>query len=202
MLLAGHDQSVDDAAVLLQHQRPGLQQGQLRVQEAHVKGSVVDHQLCPADKTQEVLADLGEARLVRQKLGADAVNRLGALIDLAIRVDIAVEVPAGQPTVLDLHTTDLDHPVPLRGIKAGGLGIQYYLSHVCISSIARLARASASSFSTWPLCPFTHSQRIWCCWASSSKRRHRSSLTTGFFAAVFQPFFFQLGIHSVMPLST
>src|SRR5690606_18066544 len=106
-----------------QHRCSGVQQGQLRIQEAHVKGGVVDHQLCPADEAQEVIADLGEARFVRQELGADAVYGLGAFIDLAIRIDVAVKVSARQSTVFDLHTADLDYPVPLRGIQSGGLGI-------------------------------------------------------------------------------
>src|SRR5690606_18738872 len=198
-----HYQGVGDAAVVLQRGMSVLQQGQFRIEEADIEGGVVNHQLGAADKAYEVFADLGKTRLVGQKLSADAVHRLCAFINLAIGVDIAVEVTSGQAAILDFHTADLDDPVSLCRLKAGGFGVQYYLSHMLFnSSIPRLARASANSFSTWPLCPFTHSQRIWCCCTRSSSRRHRSSFTTGFLAAVFQPLFFQFGIQSVMPDKT
>src|SRR5689334_20981149 len=71
-----------------------------------------------------------------------------------------------------------------------------------ILSIAALASASARSFSTWPLWPFTQAQCTLCGLAAASRRCHSSMFLTGFLSPVRQPFFFQPWIHLVAPSST
>jgi hypothetical protein len=66
----------------------------------------------------------------------------------------------------------------------------------------RLARASARTLPGSPLWPFTHRYVIRCLRAASSRARHRSLFLTGLLSGVVQPRFFQLWIHSVIPLRT
>src|SRR5690606_8542756 len=115
--------------------------------------------------------DLGKYRLVGQEGGADAVNFLGGLINITLRIDVLMVVPSRQTALFNLHATDLDNAVPLSGLKTRGFCIQYDLSHACCSlpavassAIALLASSSAFSLPAMPLCPFTHFHSIWCCW--------------------------------------
>src|SRR3569833_2288660 len=68
--------------------------------------------------------------------------------------------------------------------------------------MARLARASARSFSGWPVWPRTQCQSMRCGAAAASSRCQRSTFFTGLRSAVFQPLLFQVDIHSVMPRRT
>src|SRR3569623_52353 len=68
--------------------------------------------------------------------------------------------------------------------------------------MARLARASARSFSGWPVWPRTQCHSMRCGAAAASSRGQRSTVFTGSRSAVFQPLLFQAEIHSVMPRRT
>jgi hypothetical protein len=53
-----------------------------------------------------------------------------ARIDLAIRLQIAVEVVSGQAAIDELDTADLDDPMAILRIETRGLGVEHDLSHV------------------------------------------------------------------------
>jgi hypothetical protein len=50
-------------------------------------------------------------------------------IDLALRIEIQMQAVSGEPPVNDFDTANLNHPVAIIGLKAGGFRIQYYLTH-------------------------------------------------------------------------
>lgn len=52
------------------------------------------------------------------------------LINIAIGIQVAMEISAGQPSVVYLYATDFDNPVPLFRIETSGFCVQYDLSHV------------------------------------------------------------------------
>ena len=69
-------------------------------------------------------------------------------------------------------------------------------------SASSLASRSTRSFSIWPLCALTQCQEILWRDAASISSRQRSSLSTGCFAAVFQPRLCQPSTHFVIPSTT
>ena len=93
----------------------------------------------------------------------------GGVVDFALRVDVAMEVLAGDPPVDDFHGADFQHAMAAGRLKARGLRVQNHLPHgwpplaapFNMASMAALAAPSTASFSAWPLCPFTHTQSIW-----------------------------------------
>jgi hypothetical protein len=89
----------------------------------------VDHQLGAAAVVDELLDDLREARLIGEEGVGDAVHGLGAGVDLPVRLDVAVEVVAGQPALDDLDAADFDNAMALGGLQARGLRVQYDLAH-------------------------------------------------------------------------
>ena len=89
--------------------------------------------------------DVGEPRLVLQKLACDSVHLERPVVDLAVRLQIVVQPPAGQAAVHHLDAANLDDSVSQLRFEARRLGIEEYLSHDACPSAA--ARASASAFS-------------------------------------------------------
>ena len=53
-----------------------------------------------------------------------AVHFGRALLDLALRIDEALEIAFGDAPAQDLDATDLDHPVARLGEQACGLGVK------------------------------------------------------------------------------
>ncbi|CRR36568.1 hypothetical protein PAERUG_E16_London_17_VIM_2_04_14_05141 [Pseudomonas aeruginosa] len=131
MALAGHQQGIQHRAVL-GHVRAVLlaQQGELVVDEADIERRVVDDQLGAADEFEEIVGDLAEARLVLQVFVGDAVDGDRPFVDLAIGLQVDVEVATGQAAPLQLDTADLDDPVTIGHRHAGGFGIQYDATHL------------------------------------------------------------------------
>src|SRR5690606_14718347 len=78
---------------------------------------------------EELVGHVLEARLVGDELVGDAVHRDGALVDLAIRVEVDVEVAPGQAPSFQLDAADLDDAVAIGHRHAGGFGIQYDTTH-------------------------------------------------------------------------
>ena len=69
------------------------------------------------------------------------------------------------------------------------------------ASAAALASLSAASFSSWPLCPFTHSKRTRSRPSMAASSAFMiSTLATGLPSPFFQPRRFQPGIHFVIAL--
>ncbi|MCY1397000.1 hypothetical protein D9M71_119880 [compost metagenome] len=86
----------------------------------------MDDQLRALDELEELLGHFSEARLADQELVGDAVNADGALVTLAIRLQVDMEMTAGQAPAHQLDTADLDDPVTVGDRHTGGFGIEYY----------------------------------------------------------------------------
>ena len=84
----------------------------------------MDDDLGTLAERQELVRDLGELRLVAQVVERHAVDPGRPLVDLALGVDVEMEVVARQAAVDDLHATDLDDPVSVLGLESGGFRIQ------------------------------------------------------------------------------
>ena len=114
--------------------RPG--QPQLVVEEADVEGRVVDDQLGAVDELEELLDDLGEARLVGKEFQRQAGDLLRAGFELAVRPQVAVEIATGGTALDELDAADFDHAVAALPAQAGGFGIQDDLTHRAKSTAA------------------------------------------------------------------
>ena len=81
------------------------------------------------DKGDQVIRNLGETGFVAEEILGDAVDFQRALVDLALRVDIAVELTAAALTVNHFQRADFDDPVALCRFQSRGFRIQNNLSH-------------------------------------------------------------------------
>ena len=75
-------------------------------------------------KSEELVGDFGEQRLVAQELAREAVHGDRFRMDVALGVDVAVELAAGGDAVDDLDAADLDQPVTAQRIEARRLGVE------------------------------------------------------------------------------
>ena len=57
------------------------------------------------------------------------MHRLRALVDIAIRIDVLVEMSVSQPPVDDFDARHFNDAVPLARVEAGGFGIEDDLTH-------------------------------------------------------------------------
>ena len=103
---------------------------QFGVEEAGVERRVVDDQLGAGDEFEKLVDDVGELRLVSEKVEGDAVDRGSSFVDLALGIDELVQVVAGRPAIDHLDAGYFDDAVTLAGIKPGGFGVENDLSHV------------------------------------------------------------------------
>src|SRR5690606_18463515 len=109
-LLLGKRERIDDATAAAA-KRSLAQARQLRVDEADVERGVVDDDLRAVAEGKELVDDVGEARLVAQVLERHAVHLRGGGIDLALRVEVEVQVALREPPADHFHAGDLDDPV-------------------------------------------------------------------------------------------
>src|SRR5690606_6065685 len=208
--LAGQQQGVLDGAAV--EQLPAAAEPvEFGIEEADVEGGVVDDQLGALDEGEELVGDLGEARLVGQELQGQPGHFLRARLELAVRVQVGVEGAPGRAPLQQFHAADFDHPVALLPFQAGGFGVEDDLPvrfrlHQPACSLYFIASARASwstrSLSGSPAWPLTQRQSTACRAAAACRRSHRSRFFTGSPPAVFQPRRTQLPIHSVMPWRT
>ena len=66
---------------------------------------------------------------VARNVVLDAVHLERAAVDLALRVDVAMEAVLRRPAIDELHAADLDDPVAGGRLEARGFGIQDDLAH-------------------------------------------------------------------------
>src|SRR5438445_1349486 len=201
--LAREFQRIDDARAV-RFDRRKREPAQLQIQEFDVESRVVDHQLRALDVVEELRHDLAKLGFVLEELVGDAVHLERALLALALRIDVAVEVVSRDASAQDLDTAQFDDPVAETCVEAGGFGVEHDAAHEIqpSDSTPRLASASARSFSGCPACPFTQCHAMRCSLARRSSSRHRSKFFTGFLSAVRQPRRFQSCSHSLMPFWT
>ena len=99
------------------------------VDEADVERGVVDDQLRAGDERAQLVRDLGELRRVGELRGADAVHGERTGVDLALGVDVLVELLAGEPAVQQFDAADFDETVTAVRIEAGRFGIENDFTH-------------------------------------------------------------------------
>ena len=139
-----HGQRVDDARrVGGQFLQP--RQGKLPVEEFHVERGVMDDQLRAADVVHEFPRNIGEFRLVGKELERQAVDLGGALVYLALRIEVTVELPVGDVAAEELDAADLDHPVAHPRVQAGGFRIEDDLPRCQLQSPCLQAHRRARS---------------------------------------------------------
>src|SRR5256886_8689046 len=100
---------------------------ELQVEELDVEVGVVDDQLGALNEVQEGAGDVGKARLVGEKLARQPVHLERALLDLALRVQVHVEMPRADAAAEDLHAAELDQPVAEPGVQPGGFRVEHDL---------------------------------------------------------------------------
>src|SRR6266404_2363641 len=110
MQLAREGERIGDLRhMLAEPAKPG--QPELQVQELDVEVGVVDDQLGAVNEAQESAGDVGKARLVGEELARQPVHLERALLDLALRVQVDMEMPLADAAAQDLHAAELDDPV-------------------------------------------------------------------------------------------
>ncbi len=121
--LLGQGQAVDPAGDVDQFAAGHFQ---LAVDEGAVEAGVVGDHRRVADELQEGLTDVGvgELGLVGQELDRHPVHRLGARLDVAFGVDVAMEGAPRGDEVVEFHTGQLDQPVARTEVEPGGLGVE------------------------------------------------------------------------------
>ena len=102
---------------------------QFGIEEAEIEHRVVRDELRVAEEGDEVIDLFGKQRLVPEELDGQSVNLERRLRHVAFRIEIAMERLAGGETVDELDAADLDQPIALKGIKAGGFGIENDFAH-------------------------------------------------------------------------
>ena len=70
-----------------------------------------------ADEGQELVGDILEERLVLQELAGQAVHGHRIAMDVALGVEVAVELAARGDAVDDLDAAELDQPVAVVGVE-------------------------------------------------------------------------------------
>ena len=129
MHLARERQAVENPANRADARRTLAGPRQLGVEESHVEGGVVNDELRIAHEIEELGANLREPGLLCELLAAESVHLERALVDVAFRIQVAMERAAGQPAIEQLHAADLDDAVILLHFETRGLGIQNDLPH-------------------------------------------------------------------------
>src|SRR5690554_3626766 len=98
--------------------------------EADVKGSIMNDQLGTTNKLPESIRYILEQRLVDQKLVGDAVYADGLGLDFTFGIDVLVIRTPREASVDELNGTDLDQAVPFPRVDTRGFGIQNDLAHL------------------------------------------------------------------------
>ena len=99
-----------------------------------IEKPVIEHRIVRDERriTQEIeqiLDDVLEQRLICEERIAQPVDLLGNAGHRHLRVEIGMESIAGLAPVDQLYAADFDDAVPLRGVEAGRLGIEYDFAH-------------------------------------------------------------------------
>ena len=127
-LIAGERQRVDH------FRRDGRGRRQIEplhlfVEESEIERRVVDDPARSACEIDELGGDVGEFRLVAQRLPGQPVDVGGAAVDLALGIDIEVHVTTSEPAINHLDAGDLDDAVAQLRIEAGGFGVEDDVAH-------------------------------------------------------------------------
>ena len=125
--------------------------GKFHIEEADVEAGVVDNQFRPAQEVGDLPADLLEFRRVAflKLFERDAVHRRRFFGDVAVGMDVEVQVVHGQLAFFHFDAGKFQHSVAAVGIKARGLRIQNNLSfprHVSILSLVPIGQPAILTY--------------------------------------------------------
>ena len=81
------------------------------IQKTNIEWRVVNNQFSALDKFQELWPNISDLRLVSQKLGADAMNLLGPLINITLWVDVFMELSTAVAAIHEFHAAYFDDSV-------------------------------------------------------------------------------------------
>ena len=99
------------------------------VDERRIEGRVVNHDLSALNKVEKRGRDLGKARFVGKELPRQTVHLNRAVINIAFRVDVLMEVSSRQPATNDFDRADLDDSMSELRLQARGFGVEHHLTH-------------------------------------------------------------------------
>lgn len=119
--------------------------GKFGVEEADVEFGVVDDEFGAFEVVVDLLGDLGEYGFAFQRFERYAVDSVGFLGDVALGVDVEVEVLVGEAAVDHFETGKFDDAVGVFGVgvvKTGGFGVEddLALAHGGFSVVGRSGR--------------------------------------------------------------
>src|SRR5205814_2957224 len=72
---------------------------------------------------EELVGDVLEQRFVLEELGREAVHVDRVAVNVALGIEVAVELEAGGDAVDDLDAAELDQPVAFVGVEPRRLGV-------------------------------------------------------------------------------
>src|SRR5215469_1890689 len=88
---------------------------ELFVEKRKIERRVVDNPHGSTSELDELAGNIGELRLLAQRLPGQAVDVGRTCVNLAFRVQVEMHVAAGRTAIDDLDAGDFDHPVTLLG---------------------------------------------------------------------------------------
>ena len=102
---------------------------EFRIEKADIEGRVVNHKLGFGDEHEQLIGDVGEARLALQSSGGDAMHRQRRRVNVTLGVEVTMKSPARRPAVEQFNAADFDDAVTELGFEARRLGVEEDLSH-------------------------------------------------------------------------
>ena len=101
----------DGAAGVFKQRPPGA--SELHIEKSAVEGRIVRNDFGTLDKSQEFVRHIGKERLVREKLGRETVNAIGAPGHRAFGIEIGLKAANGFQFFVELHR-DWEQPVHIE----------------------------------------------------------------------------------------
>ena len=130
VLVTCHLQRIYHTTNTVERADSGLKSIQFGVDKAHIKGRVVDHQLCTTHKFDKLLCDLTKDRFAGQKFLSYTVHFQRASIDIPFGLDVLMVVAAGDAPVDELNATNLDNAMTLIDFESRGFRVEHDLTPI------------------------------------------------------------------------
>jgi hypothetical protein len=90
----------------------------LRIEEAEIECRVMHYQHRAFDEGQQLVGNLGEARLVAKEIGGEAVHVVGLLRHVALGIHMAMPSAARRNAIDEFDAADLDDAMTVERIKS------------------------------------------------------------------------------------
>lgn len=125
-------EGIKNLAEIVDQGRVRRQQAELVIQEADIKGGVVDNELSPFDEAEEITGNVLKMRLVGQKLLAETMDFNRASVNLSLGVEIYVKMVSAELPIKQFDAADFNDPVTLSRVKSRCFGVENNLTdHRC-----------------------------------------------------------------------